>query len=195
MKEYIAKIIENIKEILKKKEFAVIAIDGRCCSGKTTLANELGDILDANVIHMDDFFLRPHQRTPKRLEKPGENVDYERFFEEVLQNVCKNVSFSYSPYDCKTQSLKDKVSVNAKSVTIIEGAYSCHLMLREYYDYVIFMDIDSKTQMERIVIRNGKNEAQIFENRWIPMEEMYLRAYPTNADIRILNNGEEEVKK
>ena len=62
----------------------VIAIDGKCATGKTTLAARLASGLDADVIHMDDFFLPPAKRTQQRLSEPGGNVDYERFMEEVL---------------------------------------------------------------------------------------------------------------
>ena len=61
----------------------IIAIDGRAASGKSTLAQQLGELLDADVIHMDDFFLPPSLRTKERLSEPGGNVHYERFAEEV----------------------------------------------------------------------------------------------------------------
>ena len=34
----------------------IIAIDGRCAAGKTTLAARLAKELGGDVIHMDDFF-------------------------------------------------------------------------------------------------------------------------------------------
>ena len=37
----------------------IIAIDGRCAAGKTTLAARLAKELGGDVIHMDDFFLPP----------------------------------------------------------------------------------------------------------------------------------------
>ena len=42
----------------------VLAIDGPCGSGKTTLAALLARLYDCPVFHADDFFLRPEQRTP-----------------------------------------------------------------------------------------------------------------------------------
>ena len=66
------------------KNFVMVAIDGKCTSGKTTLASKLAEIYDCNVFHMDDFFLRPEQRTSERFAEIGGNVDYERFQEEVL---------------------------------------------------------------------------------------------------------------
>ena len=57
---------KQIDMLLEEKDFAVVAIDGKCTSGKTTLASKLAEIYDCNVFHMDDFFLRPEQRTPER---------------------------------------------------------------------------------------------------------------------------------
>ena len=88
----------------------IIAIDGRCGAGKTTLAQYLEEQTGATVFHMDDFFLRPEQRTPERFNTPGENVDHERFLFEVLEPLRKGVvELPYQRFDCKTQSLQDVV--------------------------------------------------------------------------------------
>ena len=44
----------------------IIAIDGRCAAGKTTLAARLAKELGGDVIHMDDFFLPLELRTEER---------------------------------------------------------------------------------------------------------------------------------
>ena len=75
---------KKIDGLLAEKDMVIMAIDGKCNSGKTTLASKLAEIYDCNVFHMDDFFLRPEQRTPERFAEVGGNVDYERFWEEVL---------------------------------------------------------------------------------------------------------------
>ena len=69
------KILETAKHqinmLLEEKNFVIVAIDGKCTSGKTTLASQLAEIYDCNVFHMDDFFLRPEQRTPERFAEVG----------------------------------------------------------------------------------------------------------------------------
>jgi uridine kinase len=50
---------KKIDELLMQKDIVIVAIDGKCTSGKTTLAAKLAEIYDCNVFHMDDFFLRP----------------------------------------------------------------------------------------------------------------------------------------
>lgn len=37
----------------------LIALDGRCAAGKTTLANRLAEQYGWGVIHLDDFFCSP----------------------------------------------------------------------------------------------------------------------------------------
>ena len=70
-------IRKKIDELLTQKDMVIVAIDGKCTSGKTTLASQLAEIYDCNVFHMDDFFLRPEQRTPERFAEDGGNVDNE----------------------------------------------------------------------------------------------------------------------
>ena len=71
-------------EIKKREKPLLAAIDGRCAAGKTTLAEQLREMLGCNVIHADSFFLRPEQRTEERLNTPGGNIDYERLLAEVI---------------------------------------------------------------------------------------------------------------
>ena len=58
------KSLQCIRQLLAEKDRVIVAIDGNCASGKTTLTAQLAEHFDCNVFHMDDFFLRPEQRTP-----------------------------------------------------------------------------------------------------------------------------------
>ena len=82
---YITYKIKNRIEQMPSADRIIIAIDGRCASGKSALASNLENELGCAVFHMDDFFLRPEQRTPQRYAEPGGNVDRERFWEEILE--------------------------------------------------------------------------------------------------------------
>lgn len=74
--------------------------DGNCCAGKSSLAAMLQSVYGCNVFHMDDFFLRPSQRTPERFQTPGANVDHERFLSEVGARLRTGAPFAYRRYDC-----------------------------------------------------------------------------------------------
>ncbi|MBE5888374.1 MAG: phosphoribulokinase [Lachnospiraceae bacterium] len=166
-------ILEKIDTLLTEQDRILIAIDGKCTSGKTTLATKLAEIYDCNVFHMDDFFLRPEQRTPERFAEIGGNVDYERFQEEVLLPLKTGQPFSYRPFDCKSFTLADPINVTPKKLNIIEGTYSQHPYFGEAYDLKILLDVDEEPQRQRILNRPVHLHKQFFEE-WIPMENRYL---------------------
>ena len=170
-------IIKIIRDKLQEKDSLLIAIDGRCASGKTTMADKLQKALNCNCIHMDDFFLQPMQRTPQRLKEPGGNVDYERFTQEVLIPLKGESPFSFRPFLCSSMDFGKPIMVEPNPVTIIEGSYACHPNLISYYDLRIFLSIDEKEQMKRIQKRNGLDASKVFQDKWIPLEEAYFAAY------------------
>ena len=173
-------VFDVIKNLLKDNEKLVIAIDGRCGGGKSTLGSLLKEKFDCNIFHMDDFFLPFEMKTAERLRKAGENVHYERFEEEILKPLKNNKAAIYRQYLCNKGEFSQSIKVEPKNLTIVEGSYSIHPKLRNYYDYKIFITVDSKVQYERILKRNGKEKLQNFLNKWIPMEEHYF----AELDIR-----------
>ena len=172
-------IEEAIKARMQDEARLIVAIDGRCASGKTTLGRHLQQRLECVLFHMDDFFLRPEQRTPERLSVPGENVDHERFLDEVLLPFKLAHPFSYRPYDCHTQSFKPPITVKPTTIAIVEGAYACHPLLAPYYDLRVMLDVNADAQIQRILLRNGKKAAEVFQSRWIPLEEAYFKTLHT----------------
>jgi uridine kinase len=151
-----------------------VAVEGGSASGKTTLASLLSELYDCTVFHMDDFFLRPEQRTRERFSEIGGNVDRERFFDEILLPLSERRTVCYRPFDCQTQTLGEPISVEPKGLTIVEGAYSMHPSLAPYYDLSVFLDIEPEYQRERILKRNSPQLAKRFFEEWIPMEREYF---------------------
>lgn len=176
-------IIKQIDKLLSRKAQVIVAIDGPCTSGKTTLAGSLAQIYDCNVFHMDDFFLRPEQRTAQRFAEPGGNVDYERFQQEVLLPLKAGLAFSYRPFDCGSFTLVTPVAVTPKKLNIIEGTYSQHPYFRNPYDLTIFLTVTPEMQRQRILQRPAFLHQRFFDE-WIPMENHYFAHFsiPENSD-------------
>lgn len=160
---------------LQKRPF-ILAIDGPCASGKTTLALELAKEFDAALIHMDHFFLQPHQRTAERLAKAGGNLDRERFLEEVLLPLKSGRDFSYRPFDCKKMELGEPIFVKEKPFFVVEGTYSLHPALGNYFDLSVFLTVSEMVQRQRILERSQGLHKPFFE-KWIPMENRYFSAF------------------
>ena len=190
MQEFICCLKNRIDDLMKTGRQIVIAIGGNCTAGKTTLASVLKSEYDCNVFHMDDFFLRPEQRTAERYAQPGGNVDYERFREEVLTPLKSGEAFSYRPFDCKTFALSQGVQVIPRQLNIVEGTYCLHPYFEDPYDLRIFLSVDKQTQKERILQRPPHLIDRFFSH-WIPMEKLYFDALqvPERADIQLDMSG------
>lgn len=178
-------VVSRVDVLLRTQKRVVVALDGRCASGKSSAAALLARVWDAPVVHMDDFFLPNELRTPERLAEPGGNVHYERFHEEVLAPLRAGRAFSYRIFDCKTRDYAGKRHIAASPVVIVEGAYSLHPSFGEYADAAFFFDIDPRVQLERIRRRDGEAALPMFRERWIPMENRYIETYHIDRKERI----------
>ncbi len=164
-----------------------VAIDGRCASGKTTIAQIIKEKTGCPIVHLDDFFLRPEQRTPERYAEPGGNVDRERLLEEVITPLEEQNGAVFRKFDCSVMELGETIIVPYAPLIVFEGSYSLHPALRDHFHLKVFMDVDPKDQLDRIEKRNGPAKRKVFEERWIPLEEKYFSFYNVSecADLII----------
>ena len=177
-------LFSRIDTLLAAQGQVILAIDGPCTAGKTTLAAILQARYNCAVLHMDEFFLRPSQRTPERLAQPGGNVDYERFYEEVLLPLKAGKPFSYRPFSCAVQALSEPVSLPCSPLTVVEGTYSAHPYFQNPYDLKVFLSIDPEIQRQRIGLREAWKQERFFRE-WIPMEQHYFESFSIreNSDL------------
>ena len=164
----------------RRERPALIAIDGRCGSGKTGFAALTGVLAcSADVVHMDDFYLPWAKRAENWREVPAGNMDLERFREEVLLSAGKEEPSCYRPYDCPGDRLLDPVEL-WEPLRIVEGTYSQHPGLAEYYDYKIFFTCGKEEQARRLRARE-REYYPTFDRVWRALEERYFTACGTQA--------------
>ena len=172
--------VQELERKRKKKMGAVSQLlshdNSYGSGGKTTLGELLQNVYGCPVFHMDDFFLRPEQRTEARFTQPGGNVDRERFLEEVLIPLREGRPVDYRRFDCATFTIAPPQRIKAGTLNIVEGAYSMHPDLAPYYDLSVFLPISAEKQRERILKRNAPAHAKQFFDRWIPFEQRYFDA-------------------
>ena len=169
-------LLDEIRDRMEHNASVVLVIDGFCASGKSTLAARLAKIFDARLIPMDDFFLPPSKRTPERFAEPGGNVDYERFYDEVICHLKDDV-LTYGVFDCSEMAVTHHAVLPKTPVTIIEGAYALHPHFGNYADIRVFMETEETEQKCRILKRDGPEMLKMFESRWIPFERKYEAAF------------------
>ena len=192
-KEYahVLPLFASIDRKLAAGERVLLAIEGGAAAGKNTLAQLLNVVYDCTVFHMDDFFLRPEQRTKERLEEPGGNVDRERFLQQVLLPLRQGEPVEYRRFDCRTQTICEPELRKPTPLTVVEGAYSMHPDLRGNYNLSVFLTVDPRLQQSRIQARNSPEMQRRFVEEWIPMERRYfdVRDVEAACDMVIEING------
>jgi uridine kinase len=178
------RLINVQEELLARAAAGVIAIDGRCGAGKSSLAARLSRRLRAPVVRADDFF-------PLRGQAAGPvNLDVDRFLEEAAPHLLSGAAFAYRPYNGREGAFGAPVDIPARGVRIVEGAY-CHCPeLRGLANITVFVDIDKTLQQKRLLAREGPGGLKAFNERWIAMEERYFELFDikNRADF-VINSG------
>lgn len=177
--------IERLKQT--DQELIILAIDGSSAAGKTTLAERLAARYNAQLFHIDDFFLPAEQRTEERLAAVGEFFDKERLLAEVLEPLQTGQPVIFRKFDCVTQSFSPPQLVEKKRIVIIEGVYSLHPDLRKFYDLQLFLYVGRSEQIRRLQARNPEKLDQYLED-WLPREESYFNKYNFRQENYILES-------
>lgn len=183
------RIIDSINSLSDENSKIIIAIEGSCASGKTTLSKEFEKIFNCNVIHMDDFFLPFEMRTEDRMKEIGGNIDYERFKAEIAENITDDYEFSYGKFDCSTGKISKNVIIKPKKINVIEGVYCMHPEYDHIYNLRIFLEIDDDEKIRRLRNRSPE-KLERFMNEWIPKENSYFDAFKIKkkCDLILKNN-------
>lgn len=153
---------------------SLLAIDGRCGSGKTFLAERLAEVFGCSVFHMDDFFLKAEERTARKMAEPGGNIDRGRFLSEVLRPLKNGESVRFRPYSRVDDTFLPAVEQRPGAFAVVEGSYSLHPDFRDFYDCRVFLTCLPNAQQKRILVRSGGKMLHDDLERWIPMEEHYF---------------------
>ena len=109
--------------------------------------------------------------------------DYERFKEEVINNLDKD--FTYNVFNCSIMKIDKAVFIKRTNLLIIEGSYSLHPYFGKYYDLSVFLDIDTEKQIERIRNRDGETMLKNFIDKWIKYETLYHDFYKIKSLVDI----------
>ena len=176
MQDVYQPVIKQVQKCIQEKEQVILSIDGRCGSGKSSLAEFLGNRYDCNIMHMDDFYLPMIKREENWWEIPGGNMDFERIRNEIAEPLLRQEKICYRPYNCREDCFRQTRVMLPKQLNILEGSYSQHPMIHIPYSLKIFLTCSAEEQARRLQEREG-DHYENFVNRWIPMEELYNRAF------------------
>ena len=163
----------------------VLALDGRCGSGKTTLTNALVRQFPASaVLRTDDFYLPSAQRAHGWEQTPCANMDLARLRDEALRPAYAGQPVQYRAYSCRKGAYQPAQELPTQPLVILEGSYSHHPLLTGYETLRVFVTCSKDEQVRRLQEREGERYAN-FAARWVPLEEGYFAKYQIaeNADF------------
>lgn len=170
------RMMEIFRQIdtLADRRRVLIAIDGRCGSGKSSLSQLIASVYGAMVLHMDDFFQSDAQKASGE-RAPVANIDGTRL-KAALSSLAAGEPFEIRPYNCLTGEYLPPRRINPSHMAVVEGSYCLHPEIRLDYDLKIFLSVDPDTQKARLIRRNPDLINQ-FVTEWIPQEETYFRDF------------------
>lgn len=165
----------------RERPRTLAAIDGPCATGKSTLGARLSQLYGCPLFHMDDFFLLPERKTPERLAQPGGNVDYERFFAQVLAPLSRGEPVLYQPYRCHSGALAAARTIPPAPLAVVEGVYSLRPEFQPLYQVKCFLSAPWPVREARLLERCGPEGLERFRILWIPLEDRYFQAFSISA--------------
>lgn len=182
-------VLQAVEDLRRERAQVLIAVDGPCASGKSTFGRQLEQALNCPLFHMDDYFLPPSRKTAHRLAQPGGNVDWERFQEEILLPLTQGREVRMRPYCCRSGRLEEERVVPPSHLSVVEGVYALHPVLRPAYDLRIFLTCDWTIRRERLLLRGGPALLSRFETEWIPLEDAYFEAAQVQNCCQLILDG------
>ena len=181
-------LVEKISALLSARPAApvLVALDGRCGSGKTTLAAQLAQQFPQSiVVHTDDFYLPPADRVAGWEHIPCANMDLKRLRAEVLPPARAGLAVPYRAYSCREGAYLPRQLFAPQPLVLVEGSYSHPPALADCYDLKVFVTCSREEQASRLMAREGERYPN-FTSRWIPLEEGYFAEFAIEQAADIL---------
>jgi uridine kinase len=164
-----------------------VAVDGVDGAGKTVFADELVEELrhegrPAVRVSMDGFH---HVRAVRYRQGPTSSMgfwqdsfDYPAFERLVLEPLRAGHSFQPAAHDVATDELLDGPSLDllVPTVIVVDGLFLHRPVVRDYWDFSIFLKVDFAQSVPRMAPRDGSdpNPEAPSNNRYVGAQHLYF---------------------
>jgi len=166
-----------------------IGIDGPGASGKSTLATGLAAALPNAVLVEGDDFYRPESDSSRSEIEIAGLFDLPRLASQVLIPHSQGREFQYQRYDWEAGTLGDWAAGANGASLIVEGIYSTHQTLREFYDLRIWVTAPRAVRLARGIGRDGEETRSTWVDFWMPAEDRYVTEQAPQNYAHLVLNG------
>jgi uridine kinase len=186
-----------------------VAIDGPDAAGKTTIADELDEILSQTgrkVIRASiDGFHNPKSIRYQRgsLSPAGyflDSFNYNALVTTLLTPLGPGGSRRYRPFvfdhvaDKPTTTPEQIASTDA--ILLFDGIFLLRPLLRPYWDFSLFLHVTAQQTLERAIQRDAsllggrENVRKRYMTRYLPAQEMYVTEHHPHEVASIVIDNE-----
>lgn len=154
----LADLVRRVRE--GAAERAVVLIDGRSGTGKTTLGNALASELGAQVVHLDDVY-------------PGWD-GLLAASEAVVRDILGEPS-GYRRWDWTTSEPDGWAGIDPRLPVVIEGCGALSRASARCASLRVWLEADDDLRWRRAIGRDGETFARQWE-RWAAQEAVFIAA-------------------
>ena len=161
----------------------IVAIDGPGGAGKSVLAREVAQALDAPIIQTDDF------------ASWGNPLNWwPRLLEQVLEPLSQNKTAHYQKYDWEQKALTDWRTVKPSKYLILEGVSSSRKAFRPYLSYSVWVETPREERLRRGLERDGEEARKQWE-QWMEEEAKYIAEEHPEQHVDVVVSGTNKRRK
>ncbi len=167
-------ILVAIQTCPRNSATKLVAIDGLGGSGKSTLTHEIVK-LDSKIkiLESDHFPCLPEEH-PYHPAGAQTRVNLGRFQHEALIPLTQGRTAMYeNTFWWSTDQKPHAYEIAPGEIVLVEGCYSFHSSLRDYYDYSIWVECSEEEALSRAIKRDGEDGAEIWKQVHAPNERNY----------------------
>ncbi len=171
-------------DLCKSAPRPIIAIDGPAGAGKTTLAEHLRAALSLKykcaTIHMDDLY-------------NGWDSPFDHHFTDALTTACtshqSSRQYSLAHFDWSKNEYGAALEMPQSELLILEGVGASHLLIRPHLTASIWIDIEPRDGMARVLTRDGEAITAQMEKWLSQQEELFRNQQSMSAADFVLTTG------
>lgn len=168
---------------------ARIGIDGPGASGKSTFAIGLAEALPRAVLVEGDDFYRPESDAGRSETEVGGLFDLSRLASQVLIPHTQGEKIRYQRFNWDTGVLRGWISRPGGTPLIVDGVYSTHEALRDFYDLRIWVSAPRAVRLARGLQRDGEEANSKWVDVWMPAEDRYIAEQAPQDYAHIVLDG------
>lgn len=203
---FVSSLVEKVLQARAGRDFWKVGVDGVDGAGKTWLADELAQEIEARAVPcvrltLDGFHNpRPHRYRRGPDSPEGffrDSYDYDQFRELVLKPLSPGGNGLYIPaiYDVQQEQpvTPSPRQATAESVVVVDGIFLHRDELAAHWDYSIWLEVPFDVSIPRGAARGygfGSNDPHAASNRrYVEGQRLYINeAKPATRASAVVDN-------